>query len=56
METYGAFDGSLWGIVTELTDPSLHPHASGDYGPWSRPDPRRGFILSMALWRGAAMR
>ena len=48
METYGAFGDSLWGIVTELTDPNSHPHASGDYDPWSRPDPRRDFILSLA--------
>ena len=27
METYGAFGDSLWGIVTELTDPNSHPHA-----------------------------
>ena len=49
METYGAFGDSLWGIVTELTDPNSHPHASGDYDPWSRPDPRRDFILSLAF-------
>ena len=49
METYGAFGDSLWGIVTELTDPNTHPRASGDYDPWSRPDPRRDFILSLAF-------
>ena len=38
METYGAFGDSLWGIITELTDPNTHPRASGDYDPWSRPD------------------
>ena len=49
METYGAFGDSLWGIITELTDPNTHPRASGDYDPWSRPDPRRDFILSLAF-------
>ena len=39
METYGAFGDSLWGIITELTDPNTHPRASGDYDPWCRPDP-----------------
>ena len=43
----------LWGIATELTDPNTHPRASGDYDPWSRPDPRRDFILSLAF-RAAA--
>jgi len=49
METYGAFSNSLWSIITELTDRSSHPHASGDYDPWSRPDPRRDFILSLGF-------
>ena len=49
METYGAFSNSLWGIITELTDRSSHPHANADYDPWSRPDPRRDFILSLGF-------
>ena len=49
METYGAFSKDLWSLVTVLTDPASHPHASGDYDPWCRPDPRRDFILSLAF-------
>ena len=49
LETYGAFGGSLWGIITALTDLSSHPHARGDYDPWRRPDPKRDFILSLAF-------
>ena len=43
------FSNSLRSIITELTDRSSHPHASGDYDPWSRPDPRRDFILSLGF-------
>ena len=49
METYGAFSKDLWGLVTVLTDPASHPHASGDYDPWCRPEPRRDFFLSLAF-------
>eukprot|EP01045_Picozoa_sp_COSAG04_P004163 COSAG04_NODE_177_length_21403_cov_37.154807_4_plen_72_part_00 len=47
METYGAFSKDLWGLVTVLTDPASHPHASGGYDPWCRPEPRRDFFLSL---------
>ena len=36
-------------IVPGLTDPNPHPRAGGDCDPWSRPDPRRDFILSLAF-------
>ena len=36
MESYGAFSKDLWSLVTVLTDPASHPHASGDYDPWCR--------------------
>ena len=49
METYGAFSKDLWSLVTVLTDPASHPHASGDYDPWCRPEPRRDFFLSLAF-------
>ena len=49
LETYGAFGGSLWGIITALTDLSSHPYARGDYDPWRRPNPQRDFILSLAF-------
>ena len=42
----------LWwaeSLVTVLTDPASHPHASGDYDPWCRPEPRRDFFLSLAF-------
>ena len=32
METYGAFSKDLWSLVTVLTDPASHPHASEDIG------------------------
>ena len=51
METYGAFSKDLWNLVTVLTDPASHPHASGDYmyDTWCRPEPRRDFFLSLAF-------
>ena len=49
METYGAFSKDLWSLVTVLTDPASHPHASGDYDPWCRPAPWRDFFLSLAF-------
>ena len=49
METYGAFSKDLWSLVTVLTDPASHPHASGGYDPWCRPEPRRDFFLSLAF-------
>ena len=39
----------LWSLVTVLTDPASHPHASGGYDPWCRPEPRRDFFLSLAF-------
>ena len=31
METYGAFSKDLWSLVTVLTDPASHPHATVSY-------------------------
>ena len=41
--------GAAPSLVTVLTDPASHPHASGDYDPWCRPEPRRDFFLSLAF-------
>ena len=57
LESFGAFGAGTWAVITKACDPSTHPlFSEGDFNAWSRPDPKRDFILSMAfaLQRGNA--
>jgi hypothetical protein len=56
IDTYGAFGKSAWAVITKATDPRRHPRALDEHNVWSRPDPKRRFMLSVAfaLQRGNA--
>ena len=55
-DTYGAFGKSAWSVISKVCDPRRHPRAKDEHNVWSRPDPKRRFMLTVAfaLQRGNA--
>jgi hypothetical protein len=50
LESFGAFGDGVWKVISTACDPTTHPlFNDGDYNAWSRPDPKRDFILSIAF-------